>query len=67
MVRIWVWLNESTGSSRVCERIPKFVSGDVTPSVEAYVVNAGESSVTYIGRKWDGAVGGRDTDDARSE
>lgn len=30
------------------------------PSPEADLVNAGESSVTYIGRKWDEAVGGWD-------
>lgn len=40
------------------ERTSKFVLDRVTPSPEAELVNAGESSVTYIGRKWDEAVGG---------
>lgn len=41
------------------ERTSKFVLDRVTSSPEAELVNAGESSVTYIGRKWDEAVGGR--------
>lgn len=44
----------------VRERTSKFVTDGVTPSPEADRVNAGESSVTYIGRKWGEAVGGWD-------
>lgn len=42
------------------ERTSRFVLDRVTPSPEADLVNAGESSMTYIGRKWDEAVGGWD-------